>query len=182
MKIKVLPWLLGACLLLGPALQAEPLTLDTVLTPLTDKLLRDLQISLIKDLELKEPKTIAVLTFQPMGRSAPSLGVLLTEEMTAQLFGQGFWKLVERQRLDQLLKEQGFGQSALANAETALNLGKLAGAEAILVGSYTEFGDSLRLHLRLISVESGTVLAAGVASLDGSLLAQLKTATETLQP
>lgn len=151
--------------------QAEKL--DTLLHKTTDQVLRDMQISLIKDLKLKEPKTLAVLPFQPIGKGSPALGEFLTEAMTTQLFGQGFWKLLERSRLDKLIKEQGFSQSALADPETALAAGKLLGAQAILIGSYTEMKDGVRLNLRLIHVGEGTVLAARSLMIQRRLLSGL---------
>lgn len=144
-------------LLIAPAALATKL--DSQLNQATQQLLRGMKISLIKDLDLKEPKTIAVLPFQPIGKTSRELGVFLTDEVSARLFGQGFWKLVERAQLGKLIQEQGFSQSAYADPQ-ALELGKLAGAQAIVTGSYTELGADIRVNLRLISVQTGTVLAS----------------------
>lgn len=140
------------------------------LQQLREQILRDLQISLIKDLELKEPRTIAVLPFTPIGTASPEIGQLLTEEMNVQLYGQGFWKLIERSQLDKLIKEQGFSQSALADQDKTLELGKLLGADAILIGSYAQINSTIRLNVRLIHVAEGTVLAAASTVLNQTIL------------
>lgn len=160
--------------LLTPALLAD--TLDQHLEQISEQLLHDMQISLVKDLELKEPKTIAILPFQAIGSANAEVGLLLSDAMHQQLFGQGFWKLIERTQIDKLLKEQGFAQSHWADSEQTLEIGKLVGAEAVLIGSYLELNEGIRLNLRLVSVIDGTVLAAQTSLLErsyfGALLSQ----------
>ncbi len=148
----------------------DPLTYS--LQQLREQILRDMQISLIKDLELKEPRTIAVLPFTPIGTALPEIGQLLTEEMNVQLYGQGFWKLIERSQLDKLIKEQGFSQSAFADQDKTLEIGKLLGADAVLIGSYAQINATIRLNVRLIHVAEGTVLAAASTVLDQTVLGQ----------
>lgn len=165
--------MLGAALLASP-LQAQPIDpLESSFAQLRDQVLRDMQISLLKDLELKEPRTIAVLPFQPIGETSPALGQLLTDEISAQLFGQGFWKLIERSQLDKLMKEQGFSQTAYADSEQSLELGKLLGADAILIGSYAELDQHVRVSVRLIHVGQGTVLAAKNMLLERKIFGKL---------
>jgi curli biogenesis system outer membrane secretion channel CsgG len=52
----------------------------------------------------------------------------------------GTYSVVERKALDKILSEQNFSNSDRVDAATATKLGKLLGADAIILGSITQFG------------------------------------------
>ena len=69
--------------------------------------------------------------------------------------------LLERSQLAALIKEQGFQQSTMADPEQSATLGRLSGAEVMLVGSYSVLADHVHLNLRLVDVISGEELSIG---------------------
>lgn len=66
--------------------------------------------------------------------------------------------VVERSRLEEILKEQKLNNSNQFDASTASRLGKLLGVEYILTGSFFELMGKLRIDARIIEVESGKIM------------------------
>jgi curli biogenesis system outer membrane secretion channel CsgG len=52
----------------------------------------------------------------------------------------GTYSLIERKQLDQVMREQNFQQSGRADPSSAVQLAKLLGVDAIIIGSITQFG------------------------------------------
>ncbi|MCI0513270.1 CsgG/HfaB family protein [candidate division KSB1 bacterium] len=72
-------------------------------------------------------------TGQPVGRG-------MADMLVTALVASGKYTVIERQELDQIMKEQSLGQSGLVTPESAAKVGKLLGVELAVVGSVTEFG------------------------------------------
>jgi tetratricopeptide (TPR) repeat protein len=68
--------------------------------------------------------------------------------------------LVDRATLGHLFKEQALQQSALVDSKTAVQLGKLLGAQAIIHGRVQIAGDKVRLSATFIDAETGRVRKA----------------------
>ncbi|MBL4658547.1 MAG: caspase family protein [Flavobacteriales bacterium] len=66
--------------------------------------------------------------------------------------------IVERGRLEEIMKEQDLSNSKSFDNTTAANLGKLLGAETILTGSFFNMMGTLRVDARFIDVETGKIL------------------------
>lgn len=73
---------------------------------------------------------------------AGRLGTSASDILTTELFKTGAFIIIERAQLDQVLKEQGLGQSGVVNPETAAQAGKILGLNAIVTGSVSQFGVS----------------------------------------
>ena len=66
--------------------------------------------------------------------------------------------IVERERLEEIIKEQKLSKSKGFDASTAAKVGKLLGAEIILTGAYFEMFGSFRIDARFIDVKTGQIL------------------------
>ena len=66
--------------------------------------------------------------------------------------------IVERDRLEEILKEQKLQKNKSFDPSTASEVGKLLGAEIILTGAYFEMFGSFRIDARFIDVETGEIL------------------------
>jgi TolB-like protein len=66
--------------------------------------------------------------------------------------------VVERTRLEEILKEQKLNNSKEFDASTATKVGKLLGVEYILTGSFFDLMGSLRIDARIINVETGKII------------------------
>jgi curli biogenesis system outer membrane secretion channel CsgG len=67
------------------------------------------------------------------------LGTGLSDLVIKGLVTDGKYTVVERAALDKIIKEQNFSNSDRADPNTAVKLGKLAGVDAIVIGSVTQF-------------------------------------------
>jgi TolB-like protein len=73
-------------------------------------------------------------------------------------------RVVERARLDDVLAELALSKSDYVDPATAVRLGKGLSAHWVLTGSYAKVGQDVRLDMKLLSVERGTVEFASSAS------------------
>jgi TolB-like protein len=108
------------------------------------------------------PRRVAVLYFDNAGN--PELAMLrlgLAQMMISDLSGAQGIVVVERQRLNEVLAELELQTSAKVNPETAGQVGRILGAERLVLGSYFEFMGTLRVDARVVEVETGRVLHSG---------------------
>ena len=68
-------------------------------------------------------------------------------------------KVVERERIDWLLKEIKLQrQSDVVDQSTAVRVGKLLGVNAVIFGNYIVFNDEMVINARVVKVETGEIL------------------------
>lgn len=75
----------------------------------------------------------------------------------------GMWSnftLVDRQRVEEILKELKFGLSGIVSTEVQNKLGEILGATHIVVVGYSRSPDKNMKTIRLIEIETGQVLAS----------------------
>ncbi len=80
-------------------------------------------------------KRIAVFDFENVsGFANQKLGSAIADMLISRLARSGRFILIERSKLNQILPEQALGQSGVVTEETAPEVGKLLGAESIIIG------------------------------------------------
>jgi TolB-like protein len=102
----------------------------------------------------------AVMPFDEVGDAVQKqkLGVVVGDIVVTNLARDHRLSLVERAALAKILDEQALGQTgALADGQAA-QVGKVAGARALVVGQVTDGGDSFRVSVRAVDVETGSVI------------------------
>jgi hypothetical protein len=72
-------------------------------------------------------------------------------------------KVVDRQNLENILTEYEFQQTDLTDQSTAVQVGKLSGADSIVIGSVSLVGKKYYLNIKLISVETGEIQGSSIA-------------------
>ena len=107
----------------------------------TDAKSEQSQTSAKKPLKLK--KRLAVLDFEVKAKGAPrDAGSGLSEMLITALVESERFTVVERTRLDEILREQRLGITGAVNPKTAAQIGKLIGAQLLIKGVITEFEES----------------------------------------
>ena len=71
-------------------------------------------------------------------------------------------KVVDRNSIEKIIEEYNFQAGGLTDEQTAVEIGKLAGAEIIVTGSISAVGSNYYLQLRLIDVETAEVVASSL--------------------
>lgn len=104
--------------------------------------------------------TVAVLYFDYSGKDA-DMAVLkkgLAQMLISDLSSVDGIRLVERDRLEEILAELKLAQSGKIDLATAARVGKLLGARYMVLGGYFDLMDALRADARVVEVETGKVL------------------------
>ena len=68
------------------------------------------------------------------------------------------YNVIERSQLDKILKELRLSNSALADANTAMKIGKILSAYGIVIGSVMKLGSSIIITTRLVETQTGEVV------------------------
>jgi WD40 repeat protein len=103
------------------------------------------------------PLVLAVVDLRPL-QVPPELASAVAEMVRTQISGTKNVVMVERQKMPDIQREQGFQYSDLADPSTAVKLGKMVGASKILFGSLSKVGDKYTITLSLVDVETGGVI------------------------
>jgi len=85
-----------------------------------------------------------------LGSTEVMVGILTTFVVNSKKF-----RVVERSRIDQIIREQGFQKSQLSEAQV-IRIGRILGVHKIITGEF----DIYTLNIRLIDVETGDIEAA----------------------
>lgn len=82
-------------------------------------------------------KVVAVMPFENVyGYNTENVAEIMTEEIMIALQNSGKYSVVERDQMAKILQEQGF-QNIAADPDTAVEIGKLIGANYSLIGKVT---------------------------------------------
>lgn len=112
--------------------------------------------------------TVAVLEFEDHGigqtAATQGLGRTLADRISEQLSSRPDLRLIDRESLQKILEELSLASLDLTDRESQLRLGKLLGAQYLIMGGYTSLGGGLRIDGRIVEVERG--IAEG-SSLEG---------------
>lgn len=122
-------------------------------------------------------KRIGVVSFENKTKYGERLGGAAADILITELAKTNRFIVVEREKIDKLMKEEELGMIGITDPETATRLGKLLGLNAIVVGGVSQFGvktfgsDYLVtqsktqlaeaiVDIRVVDVETGRVLYA----------------------
>jgi len=87
----------------------------------------------------------------------PELSDYIIEELIGYIVNEGTLTVVDRSNMEVIRKEMDFQLSGEVSDETAQSIGKKLGAQIIISGSMTAIGNTYRLRIRAISVETAQI-------------------------
>lgn len=98
------------------------------------------------------------------------------EIISAAIVNMHKYDVVERVLLEQVMKEQGFQYSGIVNEEQITEIGKITGAETIILPILTSpyYGDSYILSIKMLDVKTGNIERQKVDSVPYNLAELLK--------
>ena len=157
--------------------KSEPLAKWSLSRPATEllSLERDLTGKVLASLGIEKPvrpgpppvtigpsRIIAVLALRNLStsRRLDPMQTGFAEILQAHLGAMKDVRLVERQQLFEVLKEQKLSLSGLVDPATAVRVGRLLGAERLVYGSFVEVGDKLRFDMRVADTRKATIVRA----------------------
>jgi hypothetical protein len=107
---------------------------------------------------LDKEYSIAVSGFSYTTEKKAKLLDLLNEYALVAMKKVNKLKVVERGKLEEILKEQELQLSGLVDTKRAIEVGKLSAAELMLTGTVIEMPDSLNIFARVINVKTGEIV------------------------
>ncbi len=115
--------------------------------------------------ETPAKRTVAVLYFDNNSlvkqEEMEPLRKGLADMMITELSKIEQFQVVERANLEKILEEMKMGQAGMVDGEQVQQVGKMLGAENLILGSYMlMFDGKLRIDARLVEVETGRTLKA----------------------
>lgn len=106
-------------------------------------------------------KTVAVVDFTDLQGNITELGRFLAEELSVDLTNTAInFEVIDRAHLKSILAEHKLSLSGLIDPNNVKKLGQIAGVDAIITGTVTPFGDSIRVSSKVITTDSAKVLGA----------------------
>ena len=104
---------------------------------------------------------IAAFPFEDLApaEGTKGLGDEIAATLTDGLARSGKVRVVERKRLQLLLEEIKMSAHGLMDERTAIQAGRLLGANALVLGSFLKFGETVRINLRVVKTETGEVIS-----------------------
>lgn len=107
--------------------------------------------------------TVAVLDFTGfmLGEAGNSvnLGKAVSAMLVTEFSGREGMRVIERAQLQELLTEQRLALSGRVEESSAVEVGKLLGAQYVFHGQVASIADNLRIDIRAVDVETSEVVS-----------------------
>jgi TolB-like protein len=112
--------------------------------------------------------TVAVTDLQAQGVTQSDAAVI-SEQLRYQLYHLGSFTVLERNQMENILKEQGFQQTGCTSEQCAVEMGQLLGVKQIITGSIGKVGSYSILNVRFIDVATGKIVFNESEQIKGSI-------------
>lgn len=103
-------------------------------------------------------QTVAVLGFETDNFCIEGNSGTMSDLLTNELVNISHITVVERKHIDKIKSEMKFQASPYIDPTTAKSLGKMIGADCVIIGTADVFNGTLNITARTIEVESGKIL------------------------
>jgi len=110
--------------------------------------------------EPPKDRTLAIAAIEARGGASADLASMAEDALTAQLVSDGALRVVERQQLARVMKEQALAQSGAMSDEVQIELARLVGARWIAIGSLQLTSRGYSLSLRAMDSTTAQVAFA----------------------
>lgn len=113
--------------------------------------------------ELPDGASVAVWDLEylsPAPNEHQDISEILSAKIIETFKESGRYEIVEREQLLLALEELNIGTSAIVDESTRLRIGRIIGAKYMVFGTYFVMSASMRIDLRLVEVETGSVVKA----------------------
>jgi curli biogenesis system outer membrane secretion channel CsgG len=106
--------------------------------------------------------TVAVMDFSSFmmgeGGASVNLGKALSAMLVTEFSGREGMRIVERQQLNDLIREQDLSLSGRIEESQAIEVGKMLGVQYVFLGQVTSIVDNLRMDIRAVDVETSEIV------------------------
>jgi TolB-like protein len=121
--------------------------------------------------------TIAVLPFESKG-DAKKQSLSVTDKLVTQLVNLRRFEVMERSALEKVLKEHTLQSSGVVDEKTAVKMGKVVGADAIILGEINIQANFAKVSARVIDTETSQTIVAKESQAEGTSVADIEKTVE----
>ena len=111
----------------------------------------------------QDEPTVAVMDFSSFmmgeGGASVNLGKAISAMLVTEFSSRDGLRIIERQQLNDLIREQDLALSGRIDDAAAIEVGKMLGVQYVLLGQVTSIVDNLRMDIRAVDVETSVVVA-----------------------
>jgi len=102
---------------------------------------------------------------------------IISDRLRSELINTGVFRVMERNEMENVLKEQGFQKTgACDDASCLVEVGQLLGVDRMVAGSVGRVGDFFTISLRIINVATGEILFTVNVDFEGTVKDVISTA------
>jgi TolB-like protein len=113
---------------------------------------------------------LAVLTMKSTSGVSAGETEVITDRLRGELFNTGKVNVMERDQMQEVLKEQGFQQSgACSNEQCMVEMGQLLGVAQLVTGSLGKVGSMFLVNFRVIDVKTAKIVKVVSRDIKGDL-------------
>ena len=161
------------------AAPSEATSLLTQLRKLSDEVIKNLDAM---DGNLRYQR-FAVANFQELGDSTKDkeLGLVVSAQLQSMLQNDHNLFMVEREEIARIVEEIQLGQMGLVSEKDAVEIGKMSGAQALIMGSVSEAGANYIVNVKIVSVNEARVWASAETTLPAADLIALSSEAAVLR-
>jgi hypothetical protein len=123
-------------------------------------LIQELQPPVDKGKGNLKPLVIALADFITAEGRVTRLGRYVSGKITPYFTRSALFSVQERALIDTVIQEHTFQASPFVDEDSAQQVGKLLGAEAVITGTISQLGDAYYINAKAIGVTKGDVLAS----------------------
>lgn len=111
-------------------------------------------------LSAENKMVIAVTPFDNTGKdkSLDYIGFQISEYLSTALTSVEGIEVIERSKIDEILKEQNFQLQGLTDSDTTVTIGNLANAKQLIVGSFNKSNSKLSIQARIVNAETSVII------------------------
>jgi TolB-like protein len=102
-------------------------------------------------------KNIAVSDLVGQGVDQSSVSII-SDRLRTELFNTGAFKVLERQAMQDILKEQGFQQTGCTSDQCIVEIGQLLGVSHMVSGTVGKIGAMFTINVRMIDIKTGEIV------------------------
>ena len=99
---------------------------------------------------------------EPAKQSKETLSLAVSDSLRSYLFKSNKFVMIERTKMQEILKEQVFQMTGCTKTECAVEVGKLLNVKYIIVGSLSKLSEEYVFNIRVVDVESSELIDAEI--------------------
>jgi TolB-like protein len=123
--------------------------------------------------------SIVILPLESRGEKS-FLADAVYDGLIAAFVTQGRFRIIEREKISAVLEELRLGQTELVDRDSAVKVGKIVTADAIMIGTVYVTKDSLEVLTRLVNTETSAVMETKDVFDEDTSLPGIKSLSERL--